>query len=253
MIDVSSISDRKKITSRINTHDNFADLDLNDWIIKKINPKNTEIILDLGCGPGKQIFIIKNLYPYSTIFAFDQNQDSLNFIKNKSVEENIEKIHIIQGDLDIFDTKIDIKQNFDLIYSSFALYYSKNIPELIQKIKNKLIHNGRFFCCGPILGNNGELIKFQKNILGSQLQDVKYKMEDDVLPAIKTNFQKITVEYFNNPIHFPSADTVVDYWKSSWLFEPKIEQSYVDAINEYFTSHHEFVTTKKIIGIFAEK
>lgn len=56
---------------------------------------------------------------------------------------------------------------------------------MISGIYDKLNENGRFFSCGPIKGNNGELISFQQSIPESTLEDVAYKMTDEILPVTK--------------------------------------------------------------------
>jgi ubiquinone/menaquinone biosynthesis C-methylase UbiE len=250
---MSSITNSDKILSRINSHDNFSKHDLNDWIISIIKPQNNEYILDLGCGPGKQIFKIKELFPDTKFLGYDKTTSSLKLIENYCKENSLKDVETINSDLDDFSNTLQKLDNFNLIYSSFALYYSKNFEKLISSIYNKLHDNGRFFSCGPIKGNNGELISFQQSIPESTLEDVTYKMTDDILPVTKKIFDNTSTEFLDNPITFPTLESLMNYWKSSWLFEEKIEKEFFEKAKKYFETNESFVTTKKIIGILGKK
>ena len=246
---MSSITDSDKILSRINSHNDFSKYDLNEWIISITVPKPDEFILDIGCGPGKQIFKIKELYPSSKIVGVDKTFSSLKLIDDFSKNQSISGVSTVHGDLDSISILLKNYENFNLIFSSFALYYSKNFKKLITDIKSKLKPSGRFFCCGPIKGNNGELISFQQSIPDSIFEDVKYKMKDEILPCIENTFNSTSINYFENPITFPDVMSVMNYWKSSWLYEEKIENKFLEKLQLFFKTNDNFVTTKKIIGI----
>jgi len=122
---------------------------------------------------------------------------------------------------------------FDLIISCFAIYYSKKIPELIATIKRLLNNEGRFFVCGPIQGNNSELIEFHSQILKSPIEHIKFPMTKTILPEIKKKF------------------SMIDYWKSYYLYDQNLEEEFIFKTKNYFKKHTEFISTKKIIGIIA--
>lgn len=152
--------------------------------------------------------------------------------------------------MDNCDSILDSKK-FNLITSCFALYYSENLPSLIQKIKKLLLPGGRFFVCGPIEGNNSELITFQSEIKNSIKRNSPYLMDETILPEIKTHFKEISLDTFVNPLSFPTSTSLIDYWKSYVLYEPSIEQEFIEKVKLHFSKNKTFVTTKKILGITA--
>ena len=168
-----------------------------------------------------------------------------------SEKNNISNITLKHGNIDNLDTQIHSDTKFDMILSCFALYYSQNISKTISSIKQLLNSNGKLFVCGPVEGNNIELVKFQSNILESKKKYGPFIMTDTILPEIKKKFSNVILDYFYNPISFPDASSLFNYWKSYILYEPKIEEQFLEKINEYFSKHDKFVTTKKIIGITA--
>ena len=51
---------QSSLSSRIKIHDLYGSANLDHWVLKKLEIKPNEKILDLGCGDGKQCFAIKN-------------------------------------------------------------------------------------------------------------------------------------------------------------------------------------------------
>ena len=93
------------------------------------NPSN---ILDFGCGVGTMIPHMRKKFKKSKIFAFDESEDSLKFLKKKYPFVNCLK-------------KIDGKLKFDLIFLSGVIHHiDKNIrKKILKKIYMSLKLTGR--------------------------------------------------------------------------------------------------------------
>ncbi len=239
------------LAKRIDIHKQFSKNDINHWILPHISLKTNEKLLDLGCGTGEQLLRIAKKYPNSKCYGFDISKDSLKILENDSKKNNISNIVLKQGNIDNLYKQIHSDTKFDVILSCFALYYSQNISKIVSSIKQLLNSNGKLFVCGPVKGNNKELVKFQSNISESIKKYGPFIMTDTILPEIKKKFSNVVLDYFYNPISFPDPSSLFNYWKSYILYEPEIETQFLEKINEYFSKHDEFVTTKKIIGINA--
>ena len=50
--------DEKSLENRIKIHDLYGSANIDDWMLEKIDVKKDEVILDLGCGDGKQSFAL---------------------------------------------------------------------------------------------------------------------------------------------------------------------------------------------------
>ena len=62
--------------------------------------------------------------------------------------------------MDIDDSiKILDDESFDLIISTYAIYYSKDVETLLIELKKKLTGKGFIFICGPGKNSNEEIYK----------------------------------------------------------------------------------------------
>lgn len=244
-------TDSKKLSNRISAHKNYSTYDINEWILQHISPKKGEKILDIGCGTGEQLLrCAKACGPGSTVIGIDASSDSLTIIKENCGKAGLTNVKTILGNIDDLLSILHSQNDFDIVISCFALYYSKNIPQLISDIKRVLNKDGRFFVCGPEIGNNSELIEFQSQISRS-FQAVKYPMSDLILPEIIRNFKNVSKFHFHNPLQFPNADSLIAYWKSYILFDATIKKDFISHTKKYFENHSKFITTKRVIGILA--
>ncbi len=177
------------------------------------------------------------------------SSDALKQISS-SISKTKNNVKLICGNMDNLDSLVN-SEKFDLVSSCFALYYSENIPLLIQKIKNILVSGGRFFVCGPIEGNNTELIKFHSQIPHAKKQNLPFVMSEQILPELENQFKILSKDIFVNPLSFPSVNSLIDYWKSYALYEPHIEEEFIKKAELHFSKNNTFVTNKKILGVVA--
>jgi ubiquinone/menaquinone biosynthesis C-methylase UbiE len=116
----------------------FLDKDL---ILKELNIRPGQIILDAGCGNGYMSKEFSKLLHYTgKVFALDPDGEAIEKLKKETPGTNIEPI-----EADITTTTILEKSSIDLIYLSTVLHgFSKNQIESFNKeVKRLLKPNGR--------------------------------------------------------------------------------------------------------------
>jgi len=247
-------TDYKKLETRIDTHKKYSTYEINDWIISCVSPHKGVKLLDIGCGTGKQLVLFgKTCGPDSFMVGIDKSEESLQIAKQKCLENNLQKLKTFRGSMDNLNTLLGNLKNFDIIISCFALYYSKNIPKLISNINKILSSQGKFFVCGPVSGNNDELIDFQGQITKCPIKTMPYPITEIILPEILKNFSSVSKFYFSNPIRFPDSFSLIKYWKAYYLYDASIKEEFTLKIDEHFKKHKEFICTKKVLGIVANQ
>lgn len=111
-------------------------------IVRLMELKNKEKLLDVGCGTGSLLIVAKKLYPQITAIGIDIDEKILKIAKNKIRKENlkIEFIKTSSGKLPFKDLE------FDVVVSSLVFHH---LPldlkiKTIREIKRILKKGGQF-------------------------------------------------------------------------------------------------------------
>ncbi len=114
-------------------------------IFNKLNIKENEIFLDLGCGAGDYSIYASNLLKdKGKIYSIDNNQSIINNFSNRIKEQKINNIEIINSDIkqkiDLADNTIDICLVATVLHSTnYEKFKNKIFSEIVRVMKN----NGR--------------------------------------------------------------------------------------------------------------
>ncbi len=139
------------LLARIDIHKKYGGRDIDEWMLHLLNPQKGSKILDIGCGSGKQCFLFyKALQGDANITGGDVNQELLQQARQEN-DRIGNRIRII--DLN-FNQRFPLEDNqFDLVTSCFAIYYSEDIPFTIAEMNRVLKPGGRLFTTGPMPEN----------------------------------------------------------------------------------------------------
>jgi trans-aconitate 2-methyltransferase len=123
-------------------------------LLKLLQLNGQERILDVGCGDGKITSAIANKLKDGQIIGSDISTEMIHFASEKFLPSKKNNLTFVL--LDAEDINYD--DQFDLVFSSFALQWVLNIELVIKKINTSLHQNGRIAFTIP-LGISDELEK----------------------------------------------------------------------------------------------
>lgn len=172
-------------------------------------------ILDIGCGTGTFARIVKEKFPYAKITCLDFAQNMIDVAK--------EKLSNFRGDVDFLVgdfNSLDIKNEYDVIVSSFALHHiqtDNGKKSLYKNIYQALKKDGVFFTADLILGVNSYI----KNLY-------ERKWEEHVIDKLKDN--KIENQTLRKYQADDNPSTLYEHLK--WLEESGFSQ--VETIWKYY-------------------
>jgi len=224
--------DYKETTSdllaRIDIHKKYGSRDIDEWMLHLINPQKGWKILDIGCGAGKQCFLFyKALEGEAYITGGDFNLELL----EKARQENAKignRIKFI--DLD-FNHEFQLDDNqYDLLTSCFAIYYSQDIPFTISEMHRVLKPGGCLFTTGPMPENKRlfyEII-FEATHKPIPPMPGSSRYSSQIHKAIKTLFSKVEIQIFENPLIFETVDPFLAYTRASLSEDRKLWKSLFD-------------------------
>jgi ubiquinone/menaquinone biosynthesis C-methylase UbiE len=213
------------LLARIDIHKKYGSRDIDEWMLHLINPQKGWKILDVGCGAGKQCFLFyKALEGEADITGGDFNLELL----EKARQENAKignRIKFIELD---FNHRFQLDDNqYDLLTSCFAIYYSQDIPFTISEMHRVLKPGGCLFTTGPMPENKRlfyEII-FEATHKPIPPMPGSSRYSSQIHKAIKTLFSKVEIQIFENPLIFETVDPFLAYTRASLSEDRKLWKS----------------------------
>ena len=108
-------------------------------LIKKLNLKGTEDILDLGCGDGKITAEIASLVKNGSVTGVDNSESMITLATEKYAASHYPNLSFRLMDAG----QLLFKECFDVVFSNAALHWVKNHQPLLEGIYNSLKSGGK--------------------------------------------------------------------------------------------------------------
>lgn len=249
------------LSKRMNTHNNYAKYEINDWILKMINLGSEERVLDVGCGLGKQAMeYTKIVGKDGIVIGLDISEDMLEVAKKKADEEKA-TIQFIKYDANKVPFNFFDDNYFNFISCCFAIYYLDKIKKFLFEIKRILISGGRLFVVGPTVSNAKEMKRLHYKVTNREIPQIyensEKRMRNEVIPFTKRYFKNVKLYIFDNMLVFPTTESFLDYYKSTQLFRETIkcenEEYHIKKIecetDKIIIKNGQFELSKQVYGI----
>ncbi len=210
------------LLARIDIHKKYGSRDIDQWMLHLLNPQKGSVILDVGCGSGKQCFLFyKALEGEADITGGDVSSELLEkaSLENAKIGNRIKIIHLD------FNQRFPLDDNqFDLLTSCFAIYYSQDIPFTISEMHRVIKPGGRLFTTGPMPENKR---LFYDIILEATHQPIppmpgSSRYSSLIYKAIKEQFSCVEIHIFENPLTFEEVEPFLDYTRASLSEDRKL-------------------------------
>jgi ubiquinone/menaquinone biosynthesis C-methylase UbiE len=253
-------TDTAALAKRVEAHDRFAALDLNQWCFELLAIYPGMSILDLGSGTGKQSLAMARLVGESgNVTAVDISAEALDSLLSEAARAGLSsRIEICRSDLD--DVAGSIKGRFfQRVIACYSIYYAKRPDPLFRFVHSVMQTGGLFFFCGPSQQNNAELKSFHDSLyslVNRPLPERKSAapfMEGAGQELARQVFGTAEIFFFENPLRFNSPESLYSYWSSYNLYDESLDQAFRDRAADHFEKQGVFETVKRVIGVRARK
>lgn len=253
----------KDLSSRINIHKKFSKFEINDWITDMVQLKRGEVVLDVGCGSGKQVIAYSEAVGKDgKVIGADKNKELLEEGTKEVEKRGLNAVFEEQN----FDENLKWGDFcFDLVSCCFAIYYVENIEKTLLEFSRVLKDGGRLLLCGPTENNSSELNRIHEKVTGNKVPQTAIlrarRIRHEILPFVEKHFKDIKLDIFRNTISFPDAQSFMDYYSSTLLFTESVEDERKDEVlkNMYqevervISADKAFDLNKEVIGVLAYK
>lgn len=118
-----------------------------DQLIEKLNVKNGENILEIGCGTARNLMILARKFPNANFYGLDASAAMLETARKKIEAKNVGNItlkNVLAGDFDYRKT-FDLTEPFDTIYFSYSMTMIPNWREAIANALENLKNRRSFY------------------------------------------------------------------------------------------------------------
>lgn len=196
-------------------------VDAGNELITLAKVRDTDSILDIGCGTGKLTVALARLAYNGFVTGLDASHEML------------EKAGTISGDLpnislmNMHAQAMDFSERFDLVFSNSTLQWIKEQRKVVGLIHKSLKKGGRIACqlpaqnfCAEFFGYAGKaiaLLGFEKYYKGWQSPWYFPDKEEYESLLKDAGFQNVEVFYRDYQIGFDSVNGVIQWWASAGL------------------------------------
>ena len=100
-------------------------------------------VLDVGCGRGRILNRLAELYPRSTFLGMDLSDDAIGFARHESSEKDLKNVEFAAVDLSDFDDRAD-PESFDFITTFDAVHDQARPLRVLKGIHRALKPSGTY-------------------------------------------------------------------------------------------------------------
>ena len=181
----------------------------------------------------------------------DVSADAVSQIKKRARHEESENVTAVQCGI---DQVVDHFQGtrFDLILSTYAIYYSRNMINLMASLNDLMNPDSQLFICGYGKGTNQEIYDFINALPVSIPQ--KPSISDDFISKdqiedISHHYASCRTARLSNKIIFTSSGTLLNWWVNHNSYIPEIHQAVQQGLDHLFRENEVFTLSKNVLGV----
>jgi ubiquinone/menaquinone biosynthesis C-methylase UbiE len=257
----------KDLAVRIDIHSKFGSRDIDTWMLDLIELQPQDVILDVGCGSGKQCFsYFDRLKGQATITGGDVSEELLAQARVENEKRNAGMKFV---PLD-FNQKFPFENDtFNFVSCCFAIYYAENVPFTIGEMHRVTRDGGRLFATGPMPQNKQLFYDIIREATGKTipLMPGSSRFSTEFYSTIKSIYSKVELHLFENPLTFETVEPYVEYTRASMSEDRRLWSSFFatrddfekvmtqisETAKRHLDQHGKLVMTKVVGGILATR
>jgi SAM-dependent methyltransferase len=210
---------------RIRAHTEFANFQLEDWLLDNLEIPTAGVFLEIGCGDGNWFETwARALGPRGLLIGIDKNEELLARAKGRETACQTMLLHMDFNDLSSF-----LPETFDVAIAPYSIYYADDAHTTMAAIREILKPIARCYLLGPTDANAAELYELNQLIFGFKSDDPTQqragRIEAEFLPAAEGIFSEVTCYRVPRLLTFPSIDDYLKYYQATLLFRESCQKA----------------------------
>ena len=219
-------------------------LDFKEWSLKILSPEEGDKVLEIGCGTGAQtIPVSRKIGERGSLTFVDLSAQSVATVSEKLGSSTTQRG--IVGSMDDIDDLLDLNiGKFDLIYSVYAMYYSKEPKRLLDSLLNRLSPDGRLCILGPESPHGFVELARKYSAIPEEVDNSLNFRTEVVESFMKKNFQSYEVFVIRNPQFFYSTEDALEFFRNTTYYSHLFEKQISEVIEQEISAKSVFVVDK---------
>ena len=178
------------------TYDDSAELqrDVGRQLLAQLPTiENAEVVVDLGCGTGFFTSPLQSYFPASHLLNIDLAYGMLQFAKARRSVENTSYLCADAEELPLKNNSVD------LMFSSLAIQWCENLPQLFSEIA-RVLKPGGYFCFATLGPNTLHELRSAWQAADTYVHVNDFESEDVLKCAIASQSAQLQVQQFDEQL-----------------------------------------------------
>lgn len=215
------------LEARLGFNAKASKVDFQSWLQSLIDVAPGMNILDVGCGTGAQVVrYLERLEGTGKVCAIDLSKDSIKTLKNSIESEDLLETAVADMiDLDEVISKSFSVSRFDLITSTYSLYYAREPVAVLEMMRSHLAPGGLMSICVPVAPHGLVNLVGQYKAIPQIVSESLEIGPKHILPFFRNAFEFVTVHYLNNRQEVKSSNEMIEYLKNAPYYSSDVEKN----------------------------
>jgi len=222
------------LNDRLKINNNNSRINFNDWLFDRLKISLGEKVLDVGCGTGSQsLKFLEKVGNKGKVCATDISDESVNQLIKDARSNSILETYV--GDMvqlqKIINNFFSINQ-FDLVHSSYALYYANDHNKVLFSMKDSLVENGRMAVFSP--HNPHGMVEFAR-----KFHTIPYTVDQSLIfgteilePFFRKYFYEVSIHFFHNELTLKYTEDFLTLYRATTYYNREKETEIALAIEK---------------------
>jgi ubiquinone/menaquinone biosynthesis C-methylase UbiE len=211
-----------ELETRLRLNRAYSSADFDQWLLERLAVQPGEDVLDVGCGTGAQtIPFARAVAPGGSVSALDISASSVALVKQRLPAGA--RAEIIVSDMADLETAIrdhfSVKK-YDLVHSSYSLYYATDRAKVLDIMSAALKPGGRCAIFTPNAPHGLVALAQRFTNVPEQVVECMRFGPEFLEPYFRRRFAKVDIHLFHNVVSLPTADDLIEFYRQTTYFDP---------------------------------